>query len=269
MSLYHWTLPLKPPCFLFSFRKKQTSAVDPEERAQRRQEKNQKRRERYLEILKRRQKHKEGQQRGKDHKGGGEEDDDGSNRHTGSSASASGMSTGLGGGSGSVTTAGAGSADSAGGIPMPTRYKDRAEERRKGKDEIYQQAAEELQEMKERSVEESKYLGGDLEHTHLVKGLDFALLSKVRNELEKEEQKKLQKQQEEEAERKRNREQRRLHIYTPFGRRLFHAFFDNLHPHQTRFQENLRRLELSLISVCRSLQWKCCYLYIMDGGSTC
>ncbi len=30
------------------------------------------------------------------------------------------------------------------------------------------------------SVEESKYLGGDLEHTHLVKGLDFALLNKVR-----------------------------------------------------------------------------------------
>ena len=30
------------------------------------------------------------------------------------------------------------------------------------------------------SIEESKFLGGDLEHTHLVKGLDFALLQKVR-----------------------------------------------------------------------------------------
>lgn len=30
------------------------------------------------------------------------------------------------------------------------------------------------------SVEETKYLGGDLEHTHLVKGLDYALLQKVR-----------------------------------------------------------------------------------------
>ena len=28
-------------------------------------------------------------------------------------------------------------------------------------------------------MEESKYLGGDASHTHLVKGLDFALLSKV------------------------------------------------------------------------------------------
>ncbi len=30
------------------------------------------------------------------------------------------------------------------------------------------------------SYEESKFLGGDVAHTHLVKGLDFALLQKVR-----------------------------------------------------------------------------------------
>lgn len=29
-------------------------------------------------------------------------------------------------------------------------------------------------------IEESKYLGGDIEHTHLVKGLDYALLQKVK-----------------------------------------------------------------------------------------
>ena len=29
------------------------------------------------------------------------------------------------------------------------------------------------------SVEDTKFLGGDLEHTHLVKGLDYALLTKV------------------------------------------------------------------------------------------
>jgi hypothetical protein len=33
------------------------------------------------------------------------------------------------------------------------------------------------------AIEESKYLGGDLEHTHLVKGLDYALLQKVKAEL--------------------------------------------------------------------------------------
>ncbi len=29
------------------------------------------------------------------------------------------------------------------------------------------------------SVEDSKFLGGDLKHTHLVKGLDYALLQKA------------------------------------------------------------------------------------------
>ena len=33
-------------------------------------------------------------------------------------------------------------------------------------------------------IHESKYLGGDMDHTHLVKGLDFALLQKVRSEIE-------------------------------------------------------------------------------------
>uniref|UniRef100_A0A2P2L601 Suppressor of mec-8 and unc-52 protein homolog 2 n=2 Tax=Rhizophora mucronata TaxID=61149 RepID=A0A2P2L601_RHIMU len=35
------------------------------------------------------------------------------------------------------------------------------------------------------SIEKSKYLGGDVEHTHLVKGLDYALLNKVRSEIDK------------------------------------------------------------------------------------
>lgn len=35
------------------------------------------------------------------------------------------------------------------------------------------------------SVEESKFLGGDVDHTHLVKGLDYALLQKVRYPVEK------------------------------------------------------------------------------------
>jgi len=38
---------------------------------------------------------------------------------------------------------------------------------------------DELTQMVTMDVEKSKYLGGDVEHTHLVKGLDFALLSKV------------------------------------------------------------------------------------------
>jgi IK cytokine len=38
-------------------------------------------------------------------------------------------------------------------------------------------------ERRRRLIQESKFLGGDMEHTHLVKGLDFALLQKVRSEI--------------------------------------------------------------------------------------
>eukprot|EP01071_Lankesteria_metandrocarpae_P001356 Lankesteria_metandrocarpae@DN1489_c0_g1_i1.p1 len=61
-------------------------------------------------------------------------------------------------------------------------YRDRAESRRQVEDE-HAQITDEFKTQKERSIEESKYMGGDLSHTHLVKGLDFALLAKVRKEL--------------------------------------------------------------------------------------
>lgn len=63
-------------------------------------------------------------------------------------------------------------------------HRDRAEERRKGLNPDYERNAmsglpgnDQLNPTM--SVEETKYLGGDLEHTHLVKGLDYALLQKV------------------------------------------------------------------------------------------
>lgn len=36
-------------------------------------------------------------------------------------------------------------------------------------------------------IQQSKFLGGDLEHTHLVKGLDYALLQKVKSEIQHQE----------------------------------------------------------------------------------
>jgi hypothetical protein len=33
------------------------------------------------------------------------------------------------------------------------------------------------------TIDETKFLGGDVEHTHLVKGLDYALLAKVSSQL--------------------------------------------------------------------------------------
>uniref|UniRef100_A0A0N4ZG67 RED_N domain-containing protein n=1 Tax=Parastrongyloides trichosuri TaxID=131310 RepID=A0A0N4ZG67_PARTI len=41
---------------------------------------------------------------------------------------------------------------------------------------------------RKQEIEESKYLGGDMEHTHLVKGLDYSLLNKVRSEMQAEEE---------------------------------------------------------------------------------
>ena len=83
-------------------------------------------------------------------------------------------------------------------VPEGPAYRDRAKERREQSAPEYQgelsgavlagvpggvpgvTARDELRQL---SVEESKFLGGDVEHTHLVKGLDFALLRKVRAEM--------------------------------------------------------------------------------------
>lgn len=74
-----------------------------------------------------------------------------------------------------------------------TSYRDRAQERREGINRDFELDPDDLiisnptvdgehliDEAKRRQdqIEESKYLGGDVEHTHLVKGLDFALLEK-------------------------------------------------------------------------------------------
>lgn len=84
-----------------------------------------------------------------------------------------------------------------------TSYRDRAKERREGLNIDFELDPDDLRisnptydgtqidgidqkidenERRRQEIEESKYLGGDVEHTHLVKGLDFALLEKVKNE---------------------------------------------------------------------------------------
>ncbi|KAL2941780.1 Suppressor of mec-8 and unc-52 protein-like protein 2 [Bienertia sinuspersici] len=82
--------------------------------------------------------------------------------------------------------------------PELPRYRDRAKERREDQNPDYEptdlgfhavappgtvdlKAAESHR----LAIERSKYLGGDVEHTHLVKGLDYALLNKVRSEMDK------------------------------------------------------------------------------------
>ena len=82
---------------------------------------------------------------------------------------------------------------------LAEKYRDRAKERREGVDgpsvptedatNAYRAVApnahgvHDAAERRKQMIHESKYLGGDMEHTHLVKGLDFALLQKVRAEI--------------------------------------------------------------------------------------
>lgn len=77
------------------------------------------------------------------------------------------------------------------------KYRDRAAERRKG--EVDGQDVElrakltsglkafrdddDSIDRREQEIRESKFLGGDIEHTHLVKGLDYSLLNKTRSEI--------------------------------------------------------------------------------------
>ncbi|KAG6551798.1 hypothetical protein Mapa_006615 [Marchantia paleacea] len=85
--------------------------------------------------------------------------------------------------------------------PEQPRYRDRAKERREDVNPDYDHTAAELgslhavappgtvdlrtSDAHRISIENSKFLGGDVEHTHLVKGLDYALLHKVRSEIDK------------------------------------------------------------------------------------
>ncbi|GFY56310.1 protein Red [Trichonephila inaurata madagascariensis] len=92
---------------------------------------------------------------------------------------------------------------------LAQRYRDRAKERRDGVNPDYQnedpitsaagyravapdaKSGLDAAERRRQMIQESKFLGGDMEHTHLVKGLDYALLQKVRSEInykEKEEE---------------------------------------------------------------------------------
>ncbi|BAM41575.1 uncharacterized protein TOT_030000838 [Theileria orientalis strain Shintoku] len=62
-------------------------------------------------------------------------------------------------------------------------YRNRALERSQLKEE-YRKVQEEYELFKKQTEEESRYMGGDEEHTHLVKGLDYKLLEKVKRQLE-------------------------------------------------------------------------------------
>lgn len=86
---------------------------------------------------------------------------------------------------------------------LSEKYRDRAKERREGTGADFTQDARnstsgyravapdmklDSAERRRELIQQSKFLGGDLEHTHLVKGLDYALLQKVKSEIQHQEE---------------------------------------------------------------------------------
>eukprot|EP00931_Biecheleriopsis_adriatica_P080029 TRINITY_DN53386_c0_g1_i1.p1 TRINITY_DN53386_c0_g1~~TRINITY_DN53386_c0_g1_i1.p1 ORF type:complete len:556 (+),score=171.06 TRINITY_DN53386_c0_g1_i1:48-1715(+) len=119
------------------------------------------------------------------------------------------------------------------------KYIDRAQMRRDMKGE-YETVAAEFENHGEVSVEQSKYLGGDLDHTHLVKGLDFALLNKVRTEITK--QQKVEEFQKARQERKLAGGQKKKTFDNQIARNIWMAIVETLHPHHSTFKERVHKM---------------------------
>jgi len=116
-------------------------------------------------------------------------------------------------------------------------YRDRAKERRELKGE-YETIAAEWENHGEVTVDQSKYLGGDFDHTHLVKGLDYALLTKVRTEMTK-----LSKADQLQQMRVKQKQQRKQRSFeTELGRRVWNTVVETLHPHHSTFRQRLDRM---------------------------
>jgi IK cytokine len=125
---------------------------------------------------------------------------------------------------------------------LAEKYRDRAKERRDGVNPDYQvedpmstssgyravapdiKSGIDAAERRRQMIQESKFLGGDMEHTHLVKGLDYALLQKVRSEIQVKEQ-----EQEEEMEKivskpkkeKKAKEEEEIEFKSRIGRNIY------------------------------------------------
>lgn len=127
---------------------------------------------------------------------------------------------------------------------LAEKYRDRAKERRGGVNKDYEEtelisttanyravgptaeADKSAAEKRRQLIQESKFLGGDMEHTHLVKGLDFALLQKVRAEIaskEKEEEELMEKPQKETK--KDEDPENKIEFKTRLGRNVYRMLF--------------------------------------------
>lgn len=65
-------------------------------------------------------------------------------------------------------------------VQFSQEYRDRAKERREDSNPDYVESMDVIAKL---DVEQTKFLGGDIDHTYLVKGLDYALLRKAREQV--------------------------------------------------------------------------------------
>ncbi|GAB1603986.1 protein Red-like [Argonauta hians] len=133
---------------------------------------------------------------------------------------------------------------------LAQKYRDRAKERRDGLNRDYAEteiisttadyravapdakSGENYAERRKQIIQESKYLGGDMEHTHLVKGLDYALLEKVRAEItskEREEEEEMEKALTQKKEKEEDPEDQIL-FKTKMGRNIYRIIFKSKYP---------------------------------------
>lgn len=133
---------------------------------------------------------------------------------------------------------------------LAQKYRDRAKERRDGLNRDYAETeiisttadysavapdakGENYAERRKQIIQESKYLGGDMEHTHLVKGLDYALLEKVRAEItskEREEEEELELALTQKKEKEDDDPEDQMHFKTKMGRNIYRIIFKSKYP---------------------------------------
>ncbi|DAZ95965.1 TPA: hypothetical protein N0F65_009266, partial [Lagenidium giganteum] len=103
-------------------------------------------------------------------------------------------------------------------VPVQPQYRDRAAERRQGlRGDMIN--ADEFAHL---DAEQTKYLGGDMEHTHLVKGLDFSLLAQLKHEKEKLMQAKAAALQQQETQAEQPAEKKTLEFKSRMARMVYH-----------------------------------------------
>lgn len=133
---------------------------------------------------------------------------------------------------------------------LSQKYRDRAKERRDGANPDYQnedlitsaagyravapdaKSGLDAAERRRQMIQESKFLGGDMEHTHLVKGLDYALLQKVRSEINYKEK------EDEEMETQRLKhkdkdEEEEIQFRTKLGKNIYRQVFKHRYPEKS------------------------------------